>query len=272
MTATAEQQKTSGTDSKADPQQLLTIEMQRHAEAIAKENERYADVIAAIQETMRAETRDEARSLIEDDREETTEVLESHEPAAEQKRELTVEQKEELFATLQNRLSQEADHYERPEGIDFGEVKRALEANPVALWSLSRLEETGGTPDIVAVEGGTFVFADCSEESPAGRRNCVYDKAAEALARGTFNGNAADMAEEFGVEMWSPEFYRQMQTSGKFDRRTWSWLKTDAETRSTSGALCGHRAGDHVYVNRDGARSLGGDRAWRGLLRVQKVS
>jgi len=135
------------------------------------------------------------------------------------------------------------------------------------------MEETGGAPDIVAIEDNAFVFADCSTESPAGRGNCVYDKAAEESACGTFNGNAADMAQKFGVEMWSPGFYRHMQTSGKFDNRTWSWLKTDAATRSAGDALFGYRYyGKHADVGRSDAHQYYYFKAWRGLLRVQKVS
>ncbi len=262
MAIATEPQETSGTDTLATLHERLSQEMQRHVDAVAE-----------IQRKIQDATRKEAESLLEgDDSAAAAKVPESSGPVAEQKRELTVEQKEKLLTTLKHRLSQKANHYERPEGINFADVQRALDANPAALWSLSRMEETGGAPDIVAVEHDTFVFADCSEESPAGRRDCVYDKAAEKSVSGTFNGNAVDAAEGFGVEMWSPEFYRQMQTSGKFDRNTWSWLKTDAETRSTGGAMSGRRYGDFVNVDKNDARGHRDRRAWRGLLRVQKVS
>lgn len=257
MAIATEPQKTSGTDTLATLYERLSLEMQR-----------YVDAVAEIQREMRDTTRKETVSLLEgDDPEAAAKAPKSSESVAEQKRELTVEQKERLLQTLQNRLSRKAGHYARPEEINFGEVKTALEANPAALWSLSRMEETGGLPDIVAIEDNTFVFADCSAESPAGRRNCVYDKEAEQYAHG-FNGNAVDMAEEFGVEMWSPEFYRTMQDLGKFDRHTWSWLKTDAQTCSTGDALSGHRFGDRVFVYQDAHRH-DDLRAWRGLLRVE---
>lgn len=259
MAIATEPQKTSGTDTLATLYERLSLEMQR-----------YVDAVAEIQREMRDTTRKETVSLLEgDDPEAAAKAPKSSESVAEQKRELTVEQKERLLQTLQNRLSRKAGHYARPEEINFGEVKTALEANPAALWSLSRMEETGGLPDIVAIEDNTFVFADCSAESPAGRRNCVYDKEAEKIAHGTFNGNAVDMAEEFGVEMWSPEFYRTMQDLGKFDRNTWSWLKTDAKTRSTGFALRGGRFGDLVFVVQGFAHGHYVDGAWRGLLRVE---
>lgn len=40
------------------------------------------------------------------------------------------------------------------------------------------MERTGGEPDVVFkdVTTGAFVFMDCSEESPEGRRNICYDR------------------------------------------------------------------------------------------------
>ncbi len=260
MTIATEPQQATSVNKLADPQQRLSDEMQRHADAVAK-----------IQREMQDATREKAQSLLEGSQGVSADAPGSREPAAEQKRELTAEQKEKLLTVLQHRLSQVPDHYARPEGIDSGEVKRALEANPAALWSLSKMEETGGTPDIVAVEDDAFVFADCSAESPAGRRNCVYDKVAEESAGGTFNGNAVDMAEEFGVEMWSPEFYRQMQTLGRFDCRSWSWLKSDAEAISSGDARFGNRHGNCVEISRIGMHFHIDHGAWRGLLRVPKV-
>jgi len=221
---------------------------------------------------MRNTTREETKSLLEgDDPETAAKAPESSEPAAEQKRELTAQQKEKLFQILQHRFINSPDHYKHRKAINFADVKRALEANPIALWSLSRMEETGGFPDIVAIEDDAFVFADCSAESPAGRRNCVYDKEAGECINTKFKGNAVDMAEEFGVEIWSEEFYRLMQTVVDFDKRTCSWLKTDAQTRSTGDALLGGRNGDHVRVDMFDARDHYPNRGWRGMLRVQKV-
>ncbi|MEK7591658.1 MAG: DUF4256 domain-containing protein [Patescibacteria group bacterium] len=261
MTVVAEQSKLADADTLQTLQQHLSAEMQRHTEAVA-----------AIQQEMQNATREDARSLIEGDSEAATGEQKSSEPVAEQKRELSPEETRDMLALLERRLSQKPDHYTRPEGISFGDVRKSLEADPAALWSIWKMEETGGAPDITAVENDAFIFEDCSKESPAGRRNCVYDKGAEKFASGTFNGNAVDMAKEFGIKILSPEEYRRLQTVGKFDRNTWSWVETDAETRSSGVALDGDRNGDHVYVCRGIARFHCGDRAWRGLLRVQKVS
>lgn len=261
MPVVAERSKLGEVDKLQALQQLLSAEMTRHTEAVA-----------AIQQEMQNATREDARSLIEGDSESATGEPKSIEPVAEQKRELTPEETSGMLALLERRLSQKPDHYTRPEDINFGDVQKSLEADPAALWSIWKMEESGGAPDITAVENGAFIFEDCSKESPAGRRNSVYDKAAEKFVSGTFNGNAVDMAKEFGIKILSPEEYRRLQTVGKFDSNTWSWVETDAETRSSGGALCGDRIGGRVFVSQFDAHCLDDDSAWRGLLRVQKVS
>lgn len=190
---------------------------------------------------------------------------------AEKKREISLEKKSQLLALLEQRLGSKPDHYQRPKGINFADVQRALEAEPAALWSLWHMQESGGEPDIVSVENDAFLFADCSAESPAGRRNCVFDKEAEESASPAFNGNAVDMAAEYGVDIWSSDFYKTMQKEGKFDSKTWSWHATDAGTRSSGFALYGSRLGVHVRVVR-GSASVHYERgAWRGLRWVKKA-
>lgn len=174
-------------------------------------------------------------------------------------RELTPDQKSALFSTLRDRIANtDKSHYERPQNILFADVDRALEANPAALWSLHKMEISGGLPDIVFVEGDEFVFTDCSQESPGGRRGLDYDEALE-------------QSNDFGVSMLSEERYRALQKIGKFDGSTWSWVKTPAEIRMSGGALFGGRLGVRVGVGRFDARDHNGGGAWRGLLRVKKA-
>lgn len=162
-----------------------------------------------------------------------------------------------LFSILKARFAEKPEHYKQQEGIDFTEVKKALEASPDLMYSLAQMENTGGAPDIIAIESDAFIFGDCSAESPD-RRDLNYDQVTE-------------MAKEFGVDMMSEEAYRAMQESGKFDINTWSWLKTSADTRESGRALCGDRVDDVVHVDRADARSHDADEGWRGVLRVPKA-
>ena len=173
-------------------------------------------------------------------------------------RELSPEQKSKLFATLEARFKSKPKHYKRIEGVDFNDVKRALEANPEALYSLSKMEETGGEPDVAGADGNEFIFEDRSKESPSGRRDLnAYQAAAQA--------------DEFGVGMQSPDAYKAMKKTGEYDLDSGSWLETDPELRKTGGAILGRRIGDGVSV----LELIAGDHlpsiGWRGVLRVKKV-
>jgi len=188
----------------------------------------------------------------EDVRSDVTEALETTE-----KRELTPEEQTELLSTLEARSAKEPDHYRRLGGVDFAEVKKALEANPALMYSLAQMENTGGLPDVIAIEDDAFVFGDCSVESP-NRRNLNYDEAAK-------------MARELGVDMMPEDAYRKIQETGEFDRKTWSWLATPDDIREAGYALRGGRYGGGVGVSRYGARGHNSGGGWRGVLRVPKA-
>ena len=162
-----------------------------------------------------------------------------------------------LLSALEARFAKKPKYYKRPEGVDFAEVKKALGANPTLMRSLAQMENTGGEPDIIAVEPDAFVFGDCSEESP-NRRNLTYDQ-------------ATVQAKEFGVDMMSEEDYLKMQNLGKFDQQSSSWLATPEDIRKTGLALGGNRSGGVVYVYERNADFSNPGRGWRASLRVPKA-
>ena len=142
--------------------------------------------------------------------------------------------------------------------VTFADVKKALEKDPAKMWSLARMEETGGAPSLVEVTETELVFADVSAESPEGRRDLTYDQAKK-------------MADEMGVEMMSPDMYRKLQGKMKLDSKTWSRLLTaDPELLKSGSALHGYRRGADVVVYGYIAVYRSPDGGWRGLLRVQR--
>jgi hypothetical protein len=184
------------------------------------------------------------------------------------KKDISPEQREDLLKTLRKRFEKNTNRHET---IEWAKVQLKLEANPEKLWSLSEMERTGGEPDVVGYdnETGETIFFDCSAESPAGRRNICYDR--EALeSRKEFKpgDNAIDMANDIGIELLTEEQYRELQSLGKYDTKTSSWLKTPPEIRKLGGAIFGDRRYDHVFVYHNGASSYYGVRGFRGLLRV----
>lgn len=176
--------------------------------------------------------------------------------------------REKLLDTLEVRFTK---NMPRHPDIKWADVVVRLEATPAKLASLAMMEETGGEPDVVALDAGTggYVFTDCSTESPAGRRSLCYDHAAwESRKEAKPASSAMKMAEEMGVDMLDEEGYRRLQTLGKFDLKTSSWLATPSETRALGGAIFGDRRYERVFIYHNGAESYYAARGWRGSLSV----
>jgi hypothetical protein len=184
------------------------------------------------------------------------------------KKNLSPDQREELLKTLKARFEKNTN---RHKGLEWAKVQAKLEANTDKLWSLHEMERTGGEPDVVGHDKktGEFVFYDCSEESPKGRRNFCYDREAlEARKEHKPKDSAMNMATAMGIELLTEEEYRQLQKLGEFDTKTSSWVKTSSEIRKLGGALFCDRRFDTVFVYHNGAESYYGGRAFRGWIRV----
>ena len=184
------------------------------------------------------------------------------------KKESSPKQSEELLKTLKTRFEKNMN---RHKGIQWAKLQAKLEANARKLWSLGEMERTGGEPDVVGMDKktGEFIFYDCSEESPKGRRSLCYDR--EALnSRKEFKpkDSAVDMAAAMGIELLTEEEYRQLQKLGKFDLKTSSWVKTPSGIRKLGGAVFCDRRYDTVFLYHNGAESYYAARGFRGSLRV----
>lgn len=176
--------------------------------------------------------------------------------------------RDELIRTLKARF---AEHLNRHPGVEWAAVQARLEAGADALWSLNEMERTGGEPDVIGFDAvtGEYIFCDCAEESPKGRRSLCYDgEALEARKEAKPGGSAMDMAAAMGVELLNEAQYRELQQLGEFDTKTSSWVKTPAEIRRLGGALFADRRYDYVFVYHNGAQSYYASRAFRGRLRV----
>ena len=159
----------------------------------------------------------------------------------------------------------------RHQGLAWAEVQAKLEGNKETLWSLHQMENTGGEPDVVDVdkETGEFVFADCSAESPAGRRSLCYDREGlESRKEHQPANSAIDLAAAMGISLLTEEEYRALQKLGPFDTKTSSWLKTPPAVRELGGALFGDYRYGRVFIYHNGAPSYYAARGFRGLLRV----
>ncbi|MDT3404029.1 DUF4256 domain-containing protein [Mucilaginibacter terrae] len=181
---------------------------------------------------------------------------------------LSPQQQQELLSTLQTRF---AKNIKRHENVEWKKVSAKLEADTSKLWVLNEMEITGGEPDVVGYDENTgeYIFFDCSAESPAGRRSFCYDhEALEARKEAKPQNSAVNMAAEMGIEIITEEQYRMLQTLGKFDLKTSSWIATPAPIRKLGGSLFCDRRYDTVFVYHNGAQSYYAARGFRGCLKV----
>lgn len=181
---------------------------------------------------------------------------------------LTSEQREELLHILKARFEK---NMTRHEGLEWGSVQAKLEAAESKLWSLHKMEESNGEPDVVDYdsERDEYIFYDCSAESPKGRRSVCYDhEALEARKQHKPENSAINMAAEMGIELLTEEQYRELQKKGKFDLKTSSWVVTPDNIRKLGGAIFCDRRYDTIFMYHNGADSYYGARGFRGSLRV----
>lgn len=185
-----------------------------------------------------------------------------------QKKQLSEKETIELLDILQQRFEKNKS---RHENLDWTKIEEKLNSNSSKLWSLYQMESSGGEPDVVDYDEKTdeYIFFDCSAESPKGRRSFCYDREAlDGRKEHKPQNDVITAAKEMGVELLSEEHYRYLQTLGKFDLKTSSWIKTPKDIRELGGALFCDRRYNTVFVYHNGAESYYAARAFRGVLRV----
>jgi hypothetical protein len=183
-------------------------------------------------------------------------------------KDLSPEQREELLRTLKTRFEK---NRKRHEGLEWAQIQARIEHHPNKLWSLYEMERTGGEPDVVGFDekSGEYIFYDCSDESPKGRRSLCFDREAwEARKEARPENTAVDMAAAMGIELLTEVEYRELQKLGEFDTKTSSWVETPPAIRERGGALFCDRRYNHVFVYHNGAQSYYAARGFRGSLRV----
>jgi len=184
------------------------------------------------------------------------------------KKVLTTEQTDALFNILKSRFE---IHMDRHKELGWSDVKAKLEIHSKKLWSLNEMERTGGEPDVICHDPNSveYIFYDCCEESPKGRRSLFYDKKAwESRKEHKPSGNVVDAAYTMGIELLTKDEYLKLQQFGPFDAKTSSWLKTPKEIRELGGAIFGDYRYGHVFFYHNGAESYYAARGFRGLLKV----
>ncbi len=172
----------------------------------------------------------------------------------------------EIIAILKNRFVQ---NMHRHKNLAWEQVQKKLETNPAKLWSLNKMEISGGEPDVVHFDknSGEFTFMDCAEETPKGRRSFCYDsQALNSRKEHKPKNSALNFANEIDIKLLNEEQYRYLQKLQKIDCKTSSWIKTPDNIRKLGGALFCDRRFDTVFVYHNGAESYYAARGFRGCL------
>ena len=184
------------------------------------------------------------------------------------KKDLSPEESATLLKTLKERFDKNSNRHVT---LKWSDVEAKLLAKTEKLWSLNEMERTGGEPDVISYDKKTdeYIFYDCSAESPKARRSLCYDR--EALESRKENkplNNAIDIATAIGINILTEEQYRELQSYGKFDTKTSSWITTPSAIRNLGGALFCDRRYDTVFLYHNGAESYYAARGFRGSLRI----
>lgn len=182
---------------------------------------------------------------------------------------LTDQQLNQLVETLRKRFEQ---HPLRHPKYTWAEIETRLLQEPDKLHSLYQMEQTGGEPDVVALDNtppGQYSFVDCTAESPKGRRSLCYDQAAlHARKENKPASSVEEQARAMGATLLDEVQYRQLQAFGAFDTKTSSWVQTPEAIRALGGALFCDRRYNHVFTYHNGAESYYAARGFRCLLMV----
>jgi len=183
------------------------------------------------------------------------------------KKKLSAKEIESLLKILKERFDK---NMARHKGLKWSDVEAKLKKSS-QIGSLEQMEKTGGEPDVIGFDKKTnaFIFCDCSAETPKDRRSICYDrKAMNSRKEHKPKNSAMDMVEEMGIEMLSEEQYRHLQTLGKFDQKTSSWVLTPPEIRALDGAIFCDRRYEQVFTYHNGAESYYAVRGFRGILKI----
>jgi hypothetical protein len=177
-------------------------------------------------------------------------------------------QTEELLQILKARFEKNSH---RHKGLEWTNVQAKLIFSAEKMWSLNAMEATGGEPDVIGFDDktGEYIFCDCSDESPKGRRSVCYDaQALEARKEHKPKHSAVAMADDMGINLLSEQQYRELQQLGNFDTKTSSWIVTSQSIRELGGAIFADWRYGQVFIYHNGAESYYSSRGFRASLKV----
>jgi hypothetical protein len=181
----------------------------------------------------------------------------------------TVLSSEEIASLLEILRTRFLSNMTRHASIGWDTMEERLRNQPQKLRILSEMERTGGEPDVIGYNetSDSYLYVDCSAESPAGRRSLCYDETALAnRKKNPPEGSAEGLAAEMGLELLDEDQYLRLQKVGVFDTKSSSWIRTPQAMRTLGGALFGDSRYGRVFFYHNGADSYYASRGFRTQL------
>lgn len=170
---------------------------------------------------------------------------------------------DEQLTVFRDRFEATPDYHD---GLSFIEVESRL--TPSKRAALAWMEQTGGEPNVVNLDG-RFVIIDTVKESPAGRRSLCLDESARlGRKKNAPAASVESMIETLEVHLLTPEQYQELQTQFSFDEKTSSWLATPDMIRQKGGALFGDRRYETTFIYHNGADSYYASRGFRVCIEL----
>lgn len=171
-----------------------------------------------------------------------------------------------MLETLRARFE---DNVNRHPDVQWEMVEALLGQDAARLSAVEQMEQSGGEPDVVVMDG-RLLICDCVKESPLPRRSLCYDGVARlARKKNPPSSSAVEEAAKMGVRLMTEAEYRHLQTLGEFDLKTSSWVKTPESIRALKGAIFCERRYGEVFTFHNGADSYYGSRGFRCMLELE---
>lgn len=170
---------------------------------------------------------------------------------------------EEPFTTFRDRFEATFGLHD---SLSYDEVE--LRLTPSKRAALAWMEETGGEPNIVTLNG-RIVIVDTAKESPSGRRSVCLDESARlGRKKNAPAASVESMIEKLEMHLLTPEQYQELQTQFSVDEKTSSWLATPDAIRHKGGALFGDRRYETTFIYHNGADSYYASRGFRVFIEL----
>lgn len=162
-------------------------------------------------------------------------------------------------------IDRHVSHMELHPELEVGSLGELI--SPSAEKSISWMEETGGEPLIIKLDG-QWQVVDAAAESPKPRRSCCYDYESRiGRKRNPPETSAAEQIALFpNLRLMSEHEYFAVQELLPLDQKTSSWLLTPPEIRELNGAIFGDKRFGRVFIFHNTADCYYSSRGFRCVL------